>query len=119
MQVTKQQIVNGVVKYSKNEIIPKVTDKTFRMIVSTATTMLEMNPDALTKWIDHPVVSSVLMENNGYYDVDMLEEALERTLEEYGDFSVKFPGIRFLSPEEKELNFSAADVKKLKAYINE
>jgi cation diffusion facilitator CzcD-associated flavoprotein CzcO len=81
--------------------------------------VLEMNPEVLTKWIDHPVVSSVLMENNGYYDVDMLEESLERTLKEYGDFSVKFPGIRFLSPEEKELNFSAADVKKLKAYINE
>lgn len=117
MQVTKQQIVNGIVKYSKNEMIPKISDKAFKMIVSAVTTMIELHPEVITKYLDNTMVSAIFMESDGFYDVDMMDEILEKTLEEYGDFSIKIPGIKFISPEEKELNFAATDVKRLKAYI--
>lgn len=117
MQATKQHIVNGLVKYSKNEIIPKISDKAFKIIVSAATTMIEFHPEIITKYLDNEMISSILMENGGFYDIDMVVETLEKTLEEYGDFSLKIPGIKFISPEEKVLNFTAADIKKLKTYI--
>lgn len=117
MQVTKQQIVTGIVQYSKNEMIPKIADKPFKIIVSAAVTMLETNPEIITRFLDDPMISSLLMGNDGFYDVENFGEVLEKTLEQYGDFPVKIPGIKFISPEEKELSFSASDIKKLKSYI--
>lgn len=117
MQVTKQQIVTGIVKYSKNEMIPKIADKPFKIIVSAAVTMLETNPEIITRFLDDPMIASLLMGKDGYYEIDTFGEVLEKTLEQYGDFPVKIPGIKFISPEEKELSFSASDINKLKSYI--
>ena len=117
MQVTKQQIVNGIIKYSKNEMIPKITDKSFKMILSAATSMIEINPEIITRFLDDPTISLMLMENEGTYDIDAISSALEKTLEEYGTFPIKVPGIKFISPEEKELNFGISDIKTLKNYI--
>ncbi len=52
MQVTKQQIVNGIVKYAKSEMIPKIADKTFKIILSTTTSMAEINPEIITRFLD-------------------------------------------------------------------
>ena len=117
MQITKQQIIDGIIKYSKNEVIPKIVDKTFKMIVIVITTMIETKPEIITKVFDNSIISSFLTENDGFYDIEILSEVLEKTLEEYGDFPVKIPGIKFISPEEKELNFTASDIKKIKSYI--
>lgn len=78
MQATKQHIVNGLVKYSKNEIIPKISDKAFKIIVSAATTMIEFHPEIITKYLDNEMISSILMENGGFYDIDMVVETLEK-----------------------------------------
>lgn len=40
-----------------------------------------------------------------------------QALLEQSDFPVKIPAINFISPNEKELKFSAADVDRLKSYI--
>lgn len=117
MQVTKQQIVSGIIKYSRCEMIPKIADKTFRIILSAATSMIEINPDIITRYLDDPTISLMLMESEGTYDIDVISGVLEKTLEEYGTFPIKIPGIKFISPEEKELNFSVADIKTLKNYI--
>lgn len=117
MQVTKQQIVTGIVQYSKNEMIPKISDKAFKIIVTAAVTMLETNPEIITRFLDDPMISSLLMGKDGFYEVETFGDVLERTLEQYGDFPVKIPGIKFISPGEKELSFSASDISKLKTYI--
>lgn len=117
MQVTKQQIVNGIIKYSKSEMIPKIADKTFKIILSAATSMIEINPEIITRFLDDPTISLMLMESEGTYDIDAISGVLEKTLEEYGTFPIKVPGIKFISPEEKELNFGISDIKTLKSYI--
>ena len=59
----------------------------------------------------------LMSDNNGVYDIEAISSALERTLDEYGDFTVKVPGIKFISPEEKELNFGISDIRALRKYI--
>ena len=51
------------------------------------------------------------------YDIDSAVEILEKTIDEYGDFPVVIPAIKFLSPNEKELTFTSRDIRKLKNYI--
>ena len=51
------------------------------------------------------------------YNVDALKKALVETINTYGDFRLKIPGIKFLSPEEKELTFSAQDINVIYDYM--
>lgn len=116
--VNKNQIIQGVVKYAKGEIIPKVAgDKPFQMTISTLVAMLEMNPTIADSLLCNPMVSAFLNEKDGMYNLDMLESALKSSMDQYGELQITIPGIPFLSPKEKMMTFTQNDVTKLKKYI--
>lgn len=117
MNVSKQQIINGVTRYVKNEIINKVTDKPLKIIIATAVSMLEAKSEIIDSVFDNPIVSSILNETNGSYDINAIGDALEKAMKEYGDFPIEIPAIKFISPQEKQLTFTAADIAKLKECI--
>jgi len=54
---------------------------------------------------------------NGVFDIDLLEQVLVKTIEEHGDFPLTIPAIKFISPTEKELRFTADDVRRMRNYI--
>lgn len=117
MTATKQDIVNGIIKYAKTEVIGKIPDKALKMIVATAVSALEVNPDAIDTVLTHPFISSVVIEEDGKYKLDQAFKIIEKTMTDYGEFPVKIPPIRFISPEEKELTFSLVDIRKLEECI--
>lgn len=118
MNVTKSEIINGVVKFAKNEVIDKIPDKALKMIIATGVSVIEINPEVADNFFNNPMVSTILKEEDGKYNLDKIFEIIEKTLTDYGDFPVKIPPIKFLSPNEKELTFSLVDVSKLKEYIS-
>ena len=118
MNVTKSEIINGVVKFAKNEVIDKIPDKALKMIIATGVSVIEINPEVADNFFNNPMVSTILKEEDGKYNLDKTFEIVEKTLTDYGDFPVKIPPIKFLSPNEKELTFSLVDVSKLKEYIS-
>lgn len=118
MTASKQSIVNGIVLYAKKEVISNIPDKALKMIIATAVSALEANPDAIDGLLAHPLVSPLFkVEEDGTYNIDKGFEIIEKTLTDYGDLPVKIPAIRFISPEEKELTFSLADIRNLKNCI--
>ena len=117
MKVTKQQIINGVVKYTKNEVLNKIVDKPLKMIIATVVAMMETNPKILDNVFNNSMLSSMLYEEDGMYEIDELMEVVEDIMNEYGEFPVTIPAIKFISPMEKELSFGASDIKKLREYI--
>lgn len=118
MNVTKQQIVNGAIKYMKDEVIAKITDKPFKMATAVFVSMLENNPAIADKFFENDIVSAILdKKSDGTYDIEKICETVEKTLTEYGDFPLKIPPIKFISPTEKELNFSGRDIRTLKDCI--
>lgn len=119
MTVSKQDIVKGITKYAKTEVIGKIPDKALKMIIATAVAALEINPDAIDAVLAHPLISTVICEEAGGYNLDQAFKVIEKTLTDYGEFPVKIPSIRFISPEEKELTFSLVDIRKLEEYIEE
>lgn len=118
MSVTKQQILTGTVKYVKKEIVPKIEDKPLKMIIAAGVSILEINPAVADPWLTSPMISTMLREDGGVYDLDQAFEVIKKTMTDYGDFPVVIPAIKLLSPEEKQLIFTIDDVKKLKAYID-
>lgn len=118
MNVTKNQIVNGVIKYAKSEVIDKITDKPLKMILAAGVSALEINPSIADSIFGNDFVSKILNEDSGLYDLDSVFEILEKTVDEYGDFPLVIPAIKFVSPNEKELTFTSRDIRKLKSYIS-
>ena len=117
MNVSKAQIINGVVKYAKAEIINKITDKPLKMLLATGVSMLEVNSSIADSIFDNDFISKILSENGGMYDIDSAIDVIEKTMNEYGDFPVTIPAIKFISPVEKQLTFTVNDIRKLKEYI--
>ena len=118
MIVSKQDIVKGITKYAKTEVIGKIPDKALKMIIATAVSALEINPDAIDAALTHPLISAVVCEEENGYNLDQAFKIIEKTLTDYGEFPVKIPPIRFISPEEKELTFTLVDIRKLEEYIS-
>jgi hypothetical protein len=117
MDVSKQQLINGVIKFGKMDILPKITDKTFKIVLATGMAMLENNADILDPFLKDPMIAALLMEEDGLYETDDLKDALINAMKEYGDLKIKIPGIKFISPEDKELSFNTQDVIRLSEYI--
>ena len=111
MTVSKSQLVSGATKYAKNEIVNKIPDKNFKMVMSMLVNLLEVKPELADEFLEP------MADKDGMFDMDLLESVLCRTLDEYGDFPVIIPAIKFISPSEKELRFYSDDVRKLKSYI--
>ena len=111
MEVSRGQLVSGATKFAKNEVINKVTDKNFKMVMSMLVNLLEVKPELVDEFL------KPMANENGMYDIDLLEMVLCKTMDEYGDFPIVVPAIKFISPTEKELRFNSDDVRKLRNYI--
>jgi len=118
MNVTKEQIINGITKYIKDEVIEKITDKPFKIAMAVGVSMLENNGEIAKKLFENELALAVLGKNDDdTFDIEKITDALEKALSQYGDFPVTIPAIKFISPTEKTLNFSSQDIKTLKNYI--
>ena len=117
MQVSKDKIGKGIVKYIRTDMIPYVPDKSMQMILDGVAMFIEKKPDVLDPYLKTGIVSMALNEKDGMYDLDDAEDILESLMNKYGGFSITIPPIKFLMPEAKVMNFTADDIRKLKQYI--
>ena len=117
MTATKNQIIKGVVDYANAEIITKISDKPLKIILAMFVSAIEVNHSISERIFNNEICSAILYETDGAYDIDAAFEIAEKAMNEYGDFSITIPAIKFVSPDEKQLTFSINDIKKLKQYI--
>lgn len=118
MSVTKQQIVNGIIKYINAEVINKIPDKPLKIALAIGVSMIDKKPEVIDAFFEDDRISKILnKKDDGTYDIGEIIEVIENTLAQYGDFPIKIPPIKFISPTEKELSFSTSDIRKLKDYI--
>ena len=114
---TFKNAMSGVMLYVKVEVLPKISDKAFAMVMATGIAMIDNKPELIGDILKNDMVSALLSEKNGLYQVDALKNALVETVNQYGELKIKIPGIKFLSPEEKELTFSAQDINVIYDYM--
>lgn len=124
MRVEKQRIINGIVSYIDNEVVPKiVNDKAMQIIISVGANTLRGNQSAVDKLFSNVIVSTIakheVIDGKDTYDLDGLFSLVEDSVTKYGYFPITLPVIPFVSPTEKELKFSSEDIEMLKTYIEE
>jgi hypothetical protein len=117
MMITKDQLVNGVAKFIATELIPQVGDRNTKFVLAMAKDSLKENGDLAEDFLHSPMVSSLIKEEDGEYDVSHLFSILKSVLTEYNSFPVTIPKIPLFSPTEKVLKITAEDVDKLMKYI--
>ena len=117
MKVSKEQLINGVAKYARNEMLPKIPDKSFRMILDIGVSAMEINPKIADSVLENPLIKTMMVDQDGMYDIDMFDKVMGKTIQEYKQIDLSIPGIKFLSPETKMLHFDASDVEKIKRYV--
>lgn len=117
MMITKEQLVNGVAKFIATELIPQVGDRNTKFVLAMAKDSLKENGDLAEDFLHSPMVSSLIKEEDGEYDVSHLFSILKSVLTEYNSFPVTIPKIPLFSPTEKVLKITAEDVDKLMKYI--
>lgn len=117
MKVKKQQIIDGIVKFIRNDIVEEVTNSNFKVILHAAAAAIETNTKMLDSVFENPIVKMALIEDEGSYDITQAEKILSNTLESSGGFTIEVPAIKFILPQSQELTFGADDVHKISAYI--
>ena len=117
MQITRQQMLSGAAKYIRGEVIPHIPDKSMKVVMEALAVMVEMSPKIVNQYLETPVAAAILQEQDGFYDLDMVEAALAKAIETHGGLEVTVPAIPLLSPEPKSMTFTANDIRAMKQYM--
>ena len=115
--VTKKELLTGVVKFVKNEVIPHISDRGLKMVMSAALYAVDAKPDIADAFFTSPLVATILQADDGKYDVELVFKVLDNLVGEYGGIPVTIPPIKFITATEHTLTFYGGDVSKLKEYI--
>lgn len=115
--VTKKELLTAVIKFVKNEVIPHISEKPLKMILSAALYTVDSKPDIIDPFLNNPVVAAILQGKNGEYDTDLIFGVLDSLVIEYGCIPVTIPPVKFITSTETTLTFYAADIEILKAYV--
>lgn len=115
--ISKKRLVNGVIKFIEADLIPNIGDRNMKFVLAMAKDGLKENPDLADDFLLSPMVSTLVAEEDGEYDLTHLSTILKNVLSEYQSFPVTIPKIPLFSPVEKTLKISADDVDKLMKYI--
>lgn len=122
MHVEKQKIIDGIIRYIEKDVMPEISsDRGFQVVISIGISAIKANNKLLDKLFENDIFKSLANydDENKTYDIDLLYNIAKDSISKCGYFPVKIPVISFISPNEKELKFSAADIDRLKSYIIE
>ena len=115
--ITKRQLLTGVIKFIRAEVIPHVTDRSLKIVMSAALYAVDAKPDVVEPFFSNPIVSAILQGENGEYDTSVIFAVLDKVVQEYGGIPVTIPPIKFVTTTETTFTFHAGDVDTLKNYL--
>ena len=115
--ITKKELLTGVVKFVKNEVVPHIGDRSLKMVVSAGLYAIDAKPDIVDSFFSSPLVATILQVEDGKYDTELVFKVLDDLVAEYGGIPITIPPIKFLTATENTLTFRSGDVARLKEYV--
>lgn len=119
MKVSKEHIINGILSYVENEVIPMMKeDKPMQILLSVGVKSVRANQRLTDAVFAHPFISALLYQGeDGAYEIDPIFSTIEDSVREYGPLPIVIPAIPVISPTEKTLTFSEADITEIRKRI--
>lgn len=116
--VTKKELLTGVIRYVKNEVIPHVSDRGLKMVLSAILYAVDAKPDIVDPFLNNTIVSAILQSENGLmYDTTVIFDVLGNLAKEYGGIPIVIPPVKFITATETMLTFKEGDIEELKKYV--
>ena len=115
--ISKKKLVNAVVRFIDNDLIPYVGDRNTKFVLAMAKDSLKENNDLADVFLHSPMVSTLVKEEDGEYDISQLSSIMKSVLSEYDSLPITVPKIPLFSPVEKVLKITSDDIEKLIKYI--
>ena len=112
MRVSRNQIVNGLVAYIQQEIMPKMDDdRALKILFSVAVNAIKANDKLIDKYLSNDIVRALIDDDgSGNYDIERLMDWIRTSVEEYGAFPVIVPPRPLVSPREITLRLGPSDI---------
>lgn len=104
-KINKEQLGRGISKYIKNHISPSVTDMWSKRVISGIADLIEFAPDTINRVMERYPIFEMLEDEDGMYDIDVMERVLSKNIAEYGDITIELMG--------GEYTFNASDINSL------
>ena len=101
MQFSKKRIVDGVVKFIEDTLIPQIRDGQTRFVLSMIKDTMKKRPDMVDTFLDSPVISSLVIEDEGMYEVSHFVDTMRGILEDCECYPIAIPKVPLLAPESK------------------
>ena len=112
MEVTKSQIAKGVAQFIQEDMIPSVSDKGMQLLLGITAGAVETKPQLMDKLLENEMLA-IVAKSGDNYDLSLLQNTATQAIEKYGKLTITIPGIKFISPDEKVLQFGSDDVRRL------
>lgn len=116
MKVTKKQIIDGVAMFIENCLIPSVSDGQIILVLCMVKANLKKNSILVDSFLDNTMVSSVITESEGMYDISTFVKVMKDILED-NDFPIIIPSVPLISPQKSVMHLTEAQFDKLVSYI--
>ena len=113
MQVTKRHIVEGVVKFIDDTLIPETYDGQLRFVLSMMKDTIKKKPETVDTFLDNPVISSSITEDDGMYEIGHFVDTMRNILEDCECYPITVPEVPLFSPQKKTVKITASDFETL------
>lgn len=119
MRITQNQIVNGIMEYIQQEVLPQMNgDKAVQIVLSVAVNAIKANKKMVDAIFSSDLVKTILQDDGaGTYEIDGIMDAIYKSVEKYGYFPVTVPQIPLISPKVIEIKLNGDDVAALRRKI--
>lgn len=113
MIVSKEKLINTLSDFITDDLMQDVKDGALKMMALAITKMAKKSPEMIDKFLDNAIVSSLLCEEDGEYNLDTALNILRETVNETGKIYLTIPSIPLIYPEGSRLGITPSDVNKL------
>ena len=119
MRVNKNQIINGIVAYIQQEIMPRMDDdRALKILFSVGVNAVKANDKLIDKWMGNDIIRALIDDDgSGSYNIERLLDWIKMSVEEYGSFPVIVPPIPLISPREITLRLGPSDIAAIQRQI--
>ena len=114
---SKKEMADAICKFINTDLISEIDDRHLKFTLCMARKALHENPDILDGFLESPIVSSVIKEQDGMYDIDMFAKTMKNVLSEYDSYTITIPKIPMFAPKDSVIKITASDIDKLLSYI--
>ena len=113
MQVTKKHIIDGVTKFINDTLIPETYDGQLRFVLSMMKDTIKKKPETVDAFLENPVISSSITEDDGMYEIGHFVDTMRSILEECECYPITVPEVPLFSPQRKVMKITASDFETL------